>query len=52
MSDYQRHASVAKTAEIHGKVAKAAFCTHSKKELKSLYECKNVAICLLFTYNP
>jgi hypothetical protein len=49
--DYQRHAAVAKTAKILGKVADATFYQHSKNELMLLSECKNVTVCLLFTYN-
>jgi hypothetical protein len=49
-SEYQRHAAVAKRAKIQRKIVDATSCPQSRNKLKLLSECKNVAVCLLFTY--
>jgi hypothetical protein len=50
ISGYQRHETVAKTAKIARKVADATPCPNSENELKSISECKNVTVCLLYAY--
>jgi hypothetical protein len=41
ISDYERHVTIAKTANIPGKVTDATYCPHSKNELTLLSESKN-----------